>query len=181
MTRVDDYLTYIDRDEDQVFLKKPLFNVNIRLFKYNYEYRKVIRACISYLKDVALIAFDDYPQPFGISGANLAIPFNIIGVVIERGTSKARTEVMINPRIIEVSDDVAETLSNCGSLRLTRPIYIKRHQTIIVEYYDEDGNPRMQSFHKDNGGYTIQHEVDHNNGILITDRYEKKKREDVSC
>jgi hypothetical protein len=34
---------------------------------------------------------------------------------------------------------------------------------------DEEGEVQSYRFHRKDGGFTIQHEVDHNLGILITD------------
>ena len=72
---------------------------------------------------------------------------------------------MINPMIVEARGNrIAE--SNCGSLLLAEPIEVIRHNWIRFTYYNRDG------LACEDEGYlpTVQHEVDHNNGILITER-----------
>ncbi|TSO25578.1 peptide deformylase [Lactobacillus sp. LL6] len=71
--------------------------------------------------------------------------------------------VMLNPTIIEKSDDydVEEGCLSLAGMRKT-----KRYNNIVVEYRDLDFNKKTQEF---TGliAETIQHEVDHCNGILI--------------
>lgn len=105
-----------------------------------------------------------------MSGANVAIPFNIIAVVRNRGRQDEYVEAMINPRVVSYSEDKVKTVSNCGSIRLPEPIEITRFKSVMVEWYTESGEKRTETFIRDNGGFTIQHEIDHNLGILIWDR-----------
>lgn len=89
--------------------------------------------------------------------ANAGIPFNII----------ANTdEAMLNPHILYRSSDLIESMSNCGSLLLPEPIKIYRAKQITFEFWD------LSLVRYERTGYypTIQHEIDHNNGILILDR-----------
>lgn len=71
--------------------------------------------------------------------------------------------VMLNPKIIEKSGEYTAE-EGCLSLSGTRKT--KRYDKIIVEYRDMDFNKKKQEF---TGliAETIQHEVDHCNGILI--------------
>jgi peptide deformylase len=78
---------------------------------------------------------------------------------------------MINPKIIKASEKMISTKSNCGSIKYREKITVKRHASIEVRYYDLEGNHWDETFTGKNGGFTIQHEIDHNNGIMITDRY----------
>ncbi len=78
-------------------------------------------------------------------------------------------QIMINPEIIHINERNIETLSNCGSITLEKPIKMLRANLIRVEYFDEDGVCHLDWFDRTSGSFTIQHEVDHNNGILITD------------
>lgn len=78
---------------------------------------------------------------------------------------------MINPEIIERSVDMVETKSNCGSIKYKKKIPVRRHAAIRVEYYNSFGTRMVEEFTAKNGGFTIQHEIDHNLGILISDRF----------
>jgi peptide deformylase len=167
---VNNYLTYIKNVGDICYLRTPLLGVNMRLFGVNAAYRELVRACCSYLRAVALTDLEGYGRPYGISGANLGIPFNIIGVVHHRGLSSATCEVLINPEILEYTGPLEYASSNCGSLRLPESIEVLRYANVRVRYYNEAGTLLESTFGRDGGSYTIQHEVDHNLGILITDQ-----------
>lgn len=71
--------------------------------------------------------------------------------------------VMLNPKIIEKSGEYTAE-EGCLSLAGTRKT--KRYDKIKVEYRDIDFNKKTQEF---TGliAETIQHEIDHCNGILI--------------
>lgn len=165
---VDDYLIFIGYEEDRVFLKRPSFPVNMRLFRSSEPYRDIVMSCCHYIADLAMQTMDGYKKPHGMSGANAAIPFNIIGVVKNRGKEDEFCEIWINPTVVAQSESTETSTSNCGSLRLTKDIKIRRYTWVEVEYYTTDGEKkRIRSRNK-----TVQHEIDHNNGILITDRLE---------
>jgi len=155
--RHEDRCTLLANEEDRDILTRPLFDVNMRLFHANIAYRSLVQCCCVYIRECAMTKADGYKQPHGYSGANAGIPFNIIAL--------ADGTVMINPKIVASSGE-RESLSNCGSLLLEHPIKVKRFADVTVRYFD------MGGFHRMMVGYlpTVQHEVDHNNGILITDR-----------
>ena len=155
-------------EDDNDILHSKLFNVNMRLFNTNKKYRKLILNIVSYMKKIAKKRFEDYTSAMGISGANVGIPFNIIGVL----NSKKKWDFFLNPEILSMSmiEDVVK--SNCGSLLLKEPIKVKRHKWVQLEYYDLKGEKKLKYF-EERYGRTIQHEVDHNNGILIIS---KKRR-----
>ncbi len=107
--------------------------------------------------------YDNYPKLAGLSGANIGIPFNIItlfkdDVVIH----------MINPSITKMSKQTRVVNSNCGSLNLKEKISVTRREWVDVSYHDIDGRHHQTRFTIAEGGATVQHEIDHNKGILIT-------------
>ena len=77
---------------------------------------------------------------------------------------------MINPVIHWKSPNVRQVKSNCGSLTLREPIEVTRSVRIDVGYYKIDGSFVIESFNIDSKAFTIQHEVEHNLGILITNK-----------
>ena len=87
-----------------------------------------------------------------------------------RGTNEAFCEIFINPVVLAKSPLPIVSSSNCGSIRLKKPIKVSRPEWVQVSYFNEGGNRHCEVFHRENGGLTIQHEIDHNLGILITDR-----------
>jgi len=167
--KINDYITFIDNPEDKTYLNSKLFPVNMRLFKSSREYNDLITRACDVIQKALMAQYEDYSRPYGMSGANCAIPFNIIAVFQNRGEKNERTITMINPKILHHSTKLVTSKSNCGSVRLKKSICIKRHATITVTWYDLFGKKHQGVFNRANGGFTIQHEIEHNFGILITD------------
>jgi len=141
---------------------------------------------IKYMGKLSKCDFLDYSKLQGISGANLGIPFNIVGV---RATAKAIKDglsaiegtlfFLINPKVVEESKETYIVMSNCGSIRLPKKIKVERHEWVKVGYYDLTGAPKEDVF-KGAFGSTLQHEIEHNLGILITDKEETGNDEEKS-
>lgn len=167
---IQDWLTHVDNKEDNEYLRIPLTNVNMRLFRVNESYRKIILACCDHISHIALAGFEGYKLPHGTSAANAGIAFNIISIVKNRGLPSAYTWTMLNPEITRRWGRRIETSSNCGSIRLAEPIIVKRDEFIEFNWFDQKGFAQISVADPDTGSFTIQHEVDHNNGILIIDR-----------
>lgn len=160
-----DYIVQNKKYEfDTDILHRKLFDVNIRLYKNNKTYFNIVNNILKYMDKITTIKFDDYPAPKGISGANIGIPFNIIGVM-----KNNKMNYFLNPRILEKSLEFITTTTNCGSVKLKKPIHIKRHRWIKVGYYDLNGRKHTKKFNLPYSA-VMQHEIDHNNGILITGR-----------
>lgn len=158
-----------NKEDDDSMLHNKLFNVNMRLFNNNKQYQHLILDIVSYMEKVAKKKFKDYTPAKGISGANVGIPFNIIGVKNEND----KWDFFINPKYLKKSSVGRVVKSNCGSLRLKEPIEVRRHKWIELEYYNLKGKRRVKRF-DGNYGYTVQHEVNHNKGVLIVDGWKNK-------
>lgn len=159
---------------DAEMLKSRLFDVNLRLYKKNRKYRKIVKSVLKHMRKIVKRGFKDYPEVLGISGANVGVPFNII--VVKSLPSKKILE-MINPEIHYFEEGgYRDVRSNCGALQLADKILIQRYNEISVSYYDKKGHHNL-IFCKGQLASTVQHEVDHNNGILITDRAKERDNE----
>lgn len=155
----------VQKDEEQSdYLVRQLFNVNIRLFNINQSYRKIIIDICNYMEKVLKQDYSDYNKLSGISGANVGIPYNIIIALIDE-----KPVIMINPTITRVSKKKISLQSNCGSLKLPASFPVERREWLEVSFYDIDGKHKIEKFYAISGGATIQHEIDHNRGVLITD------------
>ena len=76
--------------------------------------------------------------------------------------------IMINPEIIDTSHDMATDWESCFSVPDMIGV-VPRHQMVVVRYATRVGEIVTQRFE----GYVarvVQHEVDHLEGILYTDR-----------
>jgi peptide deformylase len=164
-----DYCTHWQFQEDRAILTRPSFDVNMRLFHANIEYRRLVQECFDYILRCAIEHKEGYKQPHGWSGPNAGIPFNIIAVP-RRENDCARIG-MINPKITRWSGYSKKVKTNCGSLTLDEPVETSRDPSIDVEWMDRTGTRCMWRNVGPKPGYTIQHEVEHCQGILIrTDR-----------
>lgn len=165
--KVTDYLVQenIAEEFDKSILHKPLFDVNMRLFRSSPFYRQLIMDVVNYMDAHLNMTFEDYPNPRGISGANLGIPFNVIGF-----KHQGKNKFCINPKITKRSKEVVETTTNCGSFRLKQDIKVLRSVMIDLEYYDLKGQKTMErNISRNEGGFVIQHEVEHGLGLCVTD------------
>jgi peptide deformylase len=167
-----DYMVQMREPEfDRQCLRRELFPVNMRLFQSSDWYKKHIEGIIDYMKWSMSQRWKDYQSnpaggTYGISCANLGMAYNIIG-----WRKNDDFEFMINPKIVESSTELFETKSNCGSIKYKEKIPVKRPKWVVVEYYDVSGVLQKNKFTGKEAGYTIQHEIDHNLGILISDRF----------
>lgn len=137
----------------------------------------------------ALVACVD-PQGVGLAAPQVGVS---LALFIVKPSPEADTRVFINPKILEIKDvpppepstkrKKDAQLEGCLSVpRVWSPI--KRSKSVLVEYQDIEGTKhveRIEGF----DAVIIQHEVDHLNGVLFTQRaveqsatiYEEKDEE----
>jgi len=82
--------------------------------------------------------------------------------------------VLVNPKILKVSDEMAESEEGCLSLP-TLNVSVKRPQQVTVEYCDISGKSIVETFHGLVAAI-VQHEIDHLNGITILKHASSLKR-----
>jgi peptide deformylase len=148
-------------------LHRQSFPVNIRLFNDNRAYRLIVKNIIAHMESLFSAEFSDYNPLLGISGANVGIPFNI--VIIKRPTGNL---IMVNPEIKLTSKETQEVTSNCGSLCLEKSIKKVRPKEVTVHHYKLQKGHLIKACATFEGklASTVIHEIEHNQGILITDR-----------
>lgn len=170
-TNTDYLVQMLEPEYDRDVLRRKSFKVNIRLLKSSKQYLGIINQVISYLTWVLETEFDDYQSnpsggTYGVSGANVGMPFNIIAFKY-----KGETKVMINPVIEKFGNATTACKTNCGSIKLTDKIEFPRPREIKVSYFDIEGAKHTVDLTPTTGSLTVQHEVEHNLGILIIDRF----------
>lgn len=116
----------------------------------------------------------------GLAAPQIGLPIQLCVIEIppefeeqEDGTevevAPAEQYVFFNPKIVKTSGD--EVMRDEGCLSLPG-FYgqVPRHSWVTVEFQDIGGKPRR--LRKADGllGWAIQHEVDHLNGVLFTER-----------
>jgi peptide deformylase len=90
----------------------------------------------------------------------------------ERERQSVPFQVLINPRIVEQSEEQVDFFEGCLSLTGFSAL-VKRSRQVAVEYWDEGGQPRRLEAQ---GWYAriLQHEIDHLYGHLYIDRMESR-------
>jgi peptide deformylase len=74
---------------------------------------------------------------------------------------------MINPEILEVSKELQCEDEGCLSVPDTT-VSVKRHKTVKIKFRNTKGMPCVHTY-SDLSARIIQHEIDHLNGVLMTD------------
>ena len=83
-----------------------------------------------------------------------------------------RTIIMINPEILEKSDEKIIGKEWCLSLPKSPRWQVKRHKTIKFRYTDFKGKQHTLVV-SELASVVVQHEIDHLDGILYIDKLEK--------
>ena len=76
--------------------------------------------------------------------------------------------VMINPELIRLSEEMFEVWDDCMSFP-NLLVKVLRHKSITIKFYDENWNQHQWEL-KDDMAELLQHEYDHLDGILATQR-----------
>ncbi len=81
---------------------------------------------------------------------------------------------LINPRVVWKTDKKFEVWDSCLSFNVEFFVLVDRNYSIKVEYFDQKGE-KHQLAADNNLSELLQHEIDHLDGILATDRMKKRK------
>lgn len=101
-------------------------------------------------------------------GKNIQLFVVDVGAAYKDETSGKYKKAFINPKIIERTEETSECSEGCLSVPDIH-IDVTRAEGVLVEYLDENFESRSEWFH----GFfarAIQHEYDHLQGIVITDK-----------
>jgi len=82
---------------------------------------------------------------------------------------------LINPRIVRVSDRKFEVWDSCFSFNMAFFVLVDRYYRIRVEYLDQGGKKQVTDAENELSEL-LQHEIDHLDGILATDRMKDVKK-----
>ena len=117
----------------------------------------------------------DLRAGMGLAYIQLGINKRIFVVVDEVEEWKFENYLVINPRIISNSEELIYVGEGEGCLSINRETegIVPRYARITVEAYDIDGNLYTIRVREDLS-IAFQHEIDHLNGILFTDKIDPK-------
>ena len=83
--------------------------------------------------------------------------------------------IIINPKLISTSEEIIYVEEGEGCLSVNREVegIVPRHARVTLEGYDMDGN-KIKIRGREELAVAFQHELDHLDGILFTDKIDKK-------
>lgn len=112
----------------------------------------------------------------GMAAIQLGIDKRYFVVVHEQEIKETfKTYIIINPKIVSSSLEMIYVEEGEGCLSVNREVngIIPRHARVTVTGYDMDGN-EIKIRAREELAIAFQHEIDHLNGILFTDRIDPK-------
>ena len=162
-------------DEKEKILHKKSSPVD---FPLNSKERKLIDDALEYLR---LSQIEEYAEKYhlrpgmGLAFPQLGISKRIFVICNEVSEGKFENYVIINPRIISHSEEEIYVEEGEGCLSVNREVegIVPRYARVKVEAYDENGEKHTYRVREDLS-VAFQHEIDHLNGILFTDKIDKK-------
>ncbi len=99
----------------------------------------------------------------GLSGNQVGILKRIIVVLVNN-----EPKIMVNPEVIFTSEEVIKDSEGC--LSFPGQFYdIPRAQKVTVKYRNLSGHPMLET-HEGLTARIIQHEIDHLDGVVFTER-----------
>lgn len=98
----------------------------------------------------------------------------VVSLLKDRDDENFPTVLMINPEILEKSEDTEVDQEGCLSLPKEKGL-VKRCHEIKLMYLDEKGNVKKLTL-KWLSARIVQHEIDHLDGILFMDKVETEKK-----
>lgn len=109
----------------------------------------------------------------GIAAPQLGIMKRLIYLNVNQpgpdGEPNAWPYVIINPELVNVSDETSELWDDCMSFP-NLLVHVRRHCSLTITYRDEHWQQHTWDVTNWNLAELIQHEYDHLNGVLCTMR-----------
>jgi len=148
------------------------------VFPLDEKDKQLIKDSIEYLR---LSQDEEKANELGLR-AGMGLAFPQLGILKRIFVISYKTEdgefieyTVINPTLISYSNELVYVEEGEGCLSVNREVegIIGRHARIKVGFYDIDGNYKEERV-REEISVAFQHEMDHLDGILFTDRIDKK-------
>ncbi len=138
------------------------------------EYKNIIPEMLKHLRYSQI---EKYAKKYelrpgmGLAAPQVGINKNFFVVCYEVSNGKFEDYILINPKVISYSEEMIYAGEGEGCLSINREVdgIVPRHARITVEGYDMEGNLIRYRVREDLA-IAFQHELDHLDGILFTDR-----------
>lgn len=142
------------------------------------DLKKLIDDSLTYLE---MSQIDEYAEKYnlragmGLSFVQIGILKRIFVISEELEDGEFKRYVVINPKIISKSEELIYVGEGEGCLSVNREVegIVPRYARMTVEAFDENGKKYTIRVREDIS-VAFQHEIDHLDGLLFTDRIDKK-------
>ena len=117
----------------------------------------------------------DLRPGMGLTPVQLGIMERYIVVVHEYDEGQFDNYVIFNPKLVSNSEEIIYVGEGEGCLSVNRDVcgIVPRFARVTLEGYDEDGN-KIRIRGREELAVAFQHELDHLDGILFTDKIDPK-------
>ena len=162
-------------DEKEKVLHQKSEDVTFPLSKEDKDTIKDIIELLTNSQIPELAEKYDLRPGMGLAAVQLGIKKRYFVVVHEYDEGKFDNYVLINPKIVSTSEEMIYVGEGEGCLSVNRETkgIVPRHARVTLEAYDEEGN-KIRVRGREELAIAFQHEMDHLNGIMFTDRIDKK-------
>ena len=162
-------------DEKEKILHEKSHEVKLPLSK---EQKKTIKDIIEFLTNSQIPEMSekyDLRPGMGLTPVQLGIPERYIIIVHEYDQGKFDNYVIVNPKLVSNSEEIIYVGEGEGCLSVNRDVegIVPRFARVTIEGYDEDGN-KIRIRAREELAVAFQHELDHLEGILFTDKIDPK-------
>ena len=162
-------------DEKEKCLHQKSKEVSFPLKK---EQKQTIKDIIEFLTNSQIPEMAkkyDLRPGMGLTPVQLGIMERYIVIVHEYDEGKFDNYVVINPKLVSNSEEMIYVGEGEGCLSVNREVegIVPRYARVTIEYYDPDGNKKEVRV-REEIAVAFQHEIDHLNGIIFTDKIDKK-------
>ncbi len=162
-------------DEKNKILRTTSKEVEFPLSK---EDKTTIKDMIKYLEYSQIEDISekyDLRPGMGLAFIQLGLPKRIFVIAYLNEDDTFERHIVINPKIISSSEEMVFVGEGEGCLSVEREVegIVPRHARITVKAQDIDGNEFTVRV-REEISIAFQHEIDHLNGILFTDKIDKK-------
>ena len=141
--------------------------------------KEAINLMIEYLTNSQIEELEkkyDLRPGIGMAAIQLGIDKRYFVVVHEQEKKETfKNYIIINPKLISTSEEIIYVEEGEGCLSVNREVegIVPRHARVTLEGYDMDGN-KIKIRGREELAVAFQHELDHLDGILFTDKIDKK-------
>ena len=162
-------------DEKEKCLHEKSHEVTFPLSK---EQKKTVKDIIEFLTHSQIPELSekyDLRPGMGLTPVQLGIMERYIVIVHEYDDGKFDNYVVFNPKLVSNSEEIIYVGEGEGCLSVNRDVegIVPRYARITIEGFDEDGN-KIRIRAREELAVAFQHELDHLEGILFTDKIDKK-------